>query len=106
MANPPNPPNFGFGRKLEHPEETYADTERMCKLHTDSDPRPELILGSWRCEAAVLTIVPLRPHVKRSLEICIQILSRAWLCVSFISIEYKSLIENYSPELKRWIYIQ
>ena len=27
------------GRKPEHPEETHADTGRMCKLHTDSDPR-------------------------------------------------------------------
>jgi len=33
------------GRKPEHPEETHADTGRMCKLHTDSDPSRELNLG-------------------------------------------------------------
>ena len=30
------------GRKPEHPEETHANTGRMCKLHTDSDPRLKL----------------------------------------------------------------
>ena len=45
------------GRKLEHPEETHVDTMRACKLHTDSDPRLELNLGPWRCEAAALTTV-------------------------------------------------
>ncbi|XP_059503672.1 uncharacterized protein LOC132209865 [Stegostoma tigrinum] len=41
------------GRKLEHPEETQADTGRMRKLHTDRHPRMELNPGPWRCEAAV-----------------------------------------------------
>jgi len=26
------------GRKPEHPEETHADTGRMCKLHRDPEP--------------------------------------------------------------------
>ena len=43
------------GRKLEHPEETHADMGRMCKLHTNSHPRPELNPGPWHCGAAVLT---------------------------------------------------
>ena len=46
------------GRKPEHLEETHADTGRMCKLHTDSDPRLELNPSPWCCEAAVLTTVP------------------------------------------------
>ena len=46
------------GRKLEHPEETHTDTGRMCKFHTDSDPRLELNPVPWHCEAAVLATVP------------------------------------------------
>ena len=46
------------GRKLEHPEEAHADTERTCKLHIDSHPRPELNPNPWCYEAAVLTTVP------------------------------------------------
>ena len=46
------------GRKQEHLEETHADTGRMCKLHTDSDPSWDLNPGPWRREAAVLTTVP------------------------------------------------
>ena len=45
------------GRKPEHPDETHADTRRMCKLHTDSDPSRESNPGPWSCEAAVLTTV-------------------------------------------------
>ena len=37
--------------------ETHADTGRMCKLHTDSDPEPGSNLGPQRREAAVLTTV-------------------------------------------------
>ena len=51
------------GRKPEHPEETLADTGRMCKLHTDSDPSRELNPGPWRYEAAMLTTVPPCRHV-------------------------------------------
>ena len=46
------------GRKPEHPEETHTNMGRMCKLHTDSDPRPESDLGPWHSEAAVLTTMP------------------------------------------------
>jgi len=39
MTNQPIPHIFGVrGRKLEQLEEIHADTERTCKLHTDSDP--------------------------------------------------------------------
>ena len=53
MANQPNP--YSFVRKPEHPEETHADTGRICRLQL---PRPKLNPGPWRCEAAVLTIEP------------------------------------------------
>jgi len=46
------------GRKPEHLEETHADTGRMCKLHTDSNPSWEWNSGPWSCKAAVLTTVP------------------------------------------------
>ena len=52
------PTSLDCGRKPEHPEETYADTGRMCKLHTDSHPSRESNPDHWSCEAAVLTTVP------------------------------------------------
>ena len=43
MANAPNLHVFWTaGGNPEHPEETHADTGRMCKLHTDSYPSWEL----------------------------------------------------------------
>ena len=58
------------GRKPVQPEESYADTGRMCKLHTDSDLRPELNLGPWRCEAAVLTTaLPCHPTIMMTMKL-------------------------------------
>ena len=37
--------------KPEHPEETHADTERTCRLCTDSDPSRESNPGLWHCKA-------------------------------------------------------
>ena len=45
------------GRKLK---EIHADMGRMCKLHTDSDLRPELNPGLWCCEAAVVLTAGIR----------------------------------------------
>ena len=53
------------GRKPEQPEETHADTRRMCKLHTDIDPSRESNPGPWSCEAAVLITVPSISHRQR-----------------------------------------
>ena len=58
MANQPNPHMIGLWEGTGAPERNPRDTGRMCKLHTDSDPRPELNPGPWRREAAVLTTVP------------------------------------------------
>jgi len=48
------------GRKPEHLEQTHADTGKMCKLHTDSHPRPESNPSPWICEVAVLTTVEIK----------------------------------------------
>ena len=61
--------SLDYGRKPEHPEETHADTGRMCKLHTDNDPRPELNPGPLRYEAAVLTVCHRAADAVRSAEI-------------------------------------
>ena len=56
---------FGVGKKPEHPEKTHVNVGKICKLHTDSHPRPDLNRDPWRCQAAVLTIVPpCRPESK------------------------------------------
>ena len=57
MANPPNLHIFGLW------EETGASGGNLCRHDENvktpySHPRPELNLGPWRCEAAVLTTVP------------------------------------------------
>ena len=63
MANPPNLHTFGLWEEPELPEETHADTGRMCRLHTDGDPSRESNLAPWCCEAAVLTtVLPYRPN--------------------------------------------
>jgi len=57
MANPAHPHIFGLWEETGAPGGNPHG--RLCKLHTDGEPRPELNLGPWRCEAAVLTSVPL-----------------------------------------------
>jgi len=60
MANSPNLSFglWGVGRGAEHPEETHADTGRICKLHTDRVSSRESTPGPWRCEAAVIITEP------------------------------------------------
>ena len=59
MANSPNLHIFcTVGGNWSTRRETHADTGRMCKLHTDSDPAGNRTQVPWRCEAAVLTTVP------------------------------------------------
>jgi len=67
--------SYECGRKPEHPEETHANTGRMRKLHTDSDPSRESNQGPRSCEAALLTAVPSSDH--RSYLICTGLLSTA-----------------------------
>ncbi|XP_072370310.1 integrator complex subunit 6 isoform X3 [Scyliorhinus torazame] len=59
--------------------ETHANTGRMCKLHTDSDPEPRSTLGPRRREAAMLstaTVLPLLYHILKLL-LCVHV-----VCIS------------------------
>ena len=58
MANPPNLHIFGLWEETGAPRGNPRRHGRICKLHTDSDPRQESNPGPWSCEAAVLTTVP------------------------------------------------
>ena len=46
VTNPQELYISGLLEQTGHPDETHADTGRICKIHTDSNPQLELNPGS------------------------------------------------------------